>query len=205
MNEKVQQYLVIFVGVIVIGGVIYIQLRRARPAPPVSATMTAAELAPESASPPPALAGASLPESIAGRPLTPGPTLDANQAPTTETVLLETGEWGRDPFLTFDEIAALVPQPIVIDIVELPPPVLPPTVAPSALPDYTVSAIVSGENGSWAVIGSRVVRTGDRLGSETVKLINENGVILELNGKTRELRISRPGRLAPGTPRGSNQ
>jgi hypothetical protein len=205
LNEKVQQYLVIFVGVIVIGGVIYIQLRRARPAPPVSATMAAAEPAPESASPPPALAGASLPESIAGRPLTPGPTLDANQTPTTETVLLETGEWGRDPFMTFDEIAALVPQPVVVDIVEFPPPVLPPTVAPPALPDYTVSAIVSGENGNWAVIGARVVRTGDRLGSETIKLINENGVILELNGKTRELRISRPGRLAPGTPRGSNQ
>lgn len=203
MNEKVQQYLVIFAGVIVIGGVIYIQVRRARPEPPVSATVASTETIPAAASLPPALSEAPPPP-IAGVQLTPGPALEGIQLPTAETVLLQTGEWGRDPFMTIDELAALEPQPIVLEIVDIPP-VLRPTEEPSALPDYRVTVIVSGEKGNWAVIGSRLVRPGDRLGAETIKQINPNGVVLELNGITRELRIDRPGLVAPGGSRRSNE
>ena len=204
MNEKVQQYLVIFVGVLVIGGVIYLQVRRARPAPPVSATLASTETVTAASALPPAQA-APLPEPMVGGQLIPGPVLEGSPPPPSESVLLQTGAWGRDPFMTLDEIAALVPQPIVFDIVDIPPPALPPPEAPAALPDYRVTVIVSGEKGNWAVIGSRLVRPGDRLGAETIKQINESGVVLELNGKTRELRIDRPGLPEPGGSRRSNE
>ncbi len=162
MNEKVQQYLVIFVGVIVIGGVIYFQVRRARPAPPVSATVASTETVPGAASLPPALSEAPPPP-IAGVQLTPGPALEGIQLPTAETLLLQTGEWGRDPFITFDELAALQPEPIVLEIVDIPP-VLPPTEEPSALPDYRVTVIDSGVD----------VRTTTPAPTTTERLSNRN-------------------------------
>ena len=203
MSEKVQQLLVIFVGAIVVTGVIYVQVRRSRPAPPVRSAAALSEVEPAT-SVPPAIPAA--PEPMGAVQPTPGPALEATEEPAALAVLMQTGEWGRNPFLTLGEIAALAPEPIVFDIVDIPTPVLtPPPAQADNLPDYKVTVIVSGENGNWAVIGSRLVRPGDRLGAETVKQINDNGVILELNGKTREVRIDRPGLIAPGGSRRSNE
>ena len=101
-----------------------------------------------------------------------------------------------------DEIAALNPEPDVPIIVPLPDPDVPaPALAPE-LPAYTVSMIVSGDKGAWAVVGSRIVRQGDRLGAETVTQINSEGIALEFNGETRVILLKRSILFAPGSPRG---
>jgi hypothetical protein len=104
--------------------------------------------------------------------------------------------WGRNPFLTFEEIAKLrdAGKPV-----EAPPVEAPRTV----LPAYAVSAIVIDNRGvSRAVIGSRILRVGDRIGTETVKEITPEAIVLETEGKTRKIQL--PSGAAPehAVPRG---
>ena len=199
MNEKAKQMLILFAGVVVVAGVITLQVRRARPAPPI--VIAEAEPAGESAQsvPPPALApapAAAAPAIATGLP--PAPAIVGNATLPIQIAAFPAGEWGRNPFLTPSEIAALAPQPLPPIIMNLPEPILAPLPEQvRALPQYTVSVIVAGEEGAWAVVDSRVVRPGDRLGEETVSQINEQGVVLERAGETRQVRINRSEVLAP--------
>ncbi|PYS23730.1 MAG: hypothetical protein DMG11_25150, partial [Acidobacteria bacterium] len=105
----------------------------------------------------------------------------------TKPVTIPPNGWGRNPFLTVDEInKALEPPPLIAAA----PPVERP-VEPSPVPPYEVTAIISSANGSLAVVGDRIVQPGDKVGSETVKAITAHGVVLESGGRTRELPLKR--------------
>ena len=97
----------------------------------------------------------------------------------------DVNDWGRNPFLTPQEIRALnEPQLVAEERKEPPKPV-----EPSALPLYVVSGIVSGNRNraNMAIVDGRRVEPGDRLGSEIVKEVKEQGVVLEREGHVREL------------------
>ena len=205
MSEKTKQVLLVAGGLIVITAVIAVQVRRARPAPPVvpaeRASTPATDPPPAGEVAPPALPVASLPTRL--RPAAT-PSEDPETA-AVEATEIPAGQWGRNPFLTLDEIAALNPESSVPIIVALPEPNVPaPALAPE-MPEHTVSMIVSGDNGAWAVVGSRVVRPGDRLGAETVTQINSEGIVLEFNGGKRVILLKRSLRIAPGSPGGGNE
>ena len=138
------------------------------PAPVVTgAETTGAEIADSAPEPPGALPpGVDLAPalSLAQLDIPDVEPTQAEETPARETVFVP-GEWGRNPFLTLQEIAAIAPRPEPIFIDVLAPALPPPAIAPD-LPTYTVSVILSGEDGAWAVVDSRLVRQGDRLGTE---------------------------------------
>ena len=198
MSEKTKQVLLVAGGLIVITAVIAVQVRRARPAPPVvpaeRASIPATDPPPAGEVAPPALPVASLRTRL--RPAAT-PSEDPETA-SVEATEIPAGQWGRNPFLTLHEIAALNPESSVPIIVPLPEPNVPaPALAPE-MQEHTVSMIVSGDNGAWAVVGSRVVRPGDRLGAEIVTQINSEGIVLEFNGGKRVILLKRSLRIAPG-------
>ena len=88
--------------------------------------------------------------------------------------------WGRNPFLSVEEIAKLREPVKPAEPVPVETPVV-------TFPLYTVSSIVTNDKGGWAVIDSRVLRVGDRIGIETVKEITAKSIVLETGGKTRKL------------------
>ena len=197
MNEKAKQMLILFAGAVVISGVITLQVTRSRPAPPIIGTQTEAPQETATTAPPP-LTPLPVGAAPVATDLAPAPAIVGAAAAPLEMTQLAPGQWGRNPFLTLSEIAALAPQPLIPAIINLPEPILAPLPELArALPEYTVSVIVSGEEGAWAVVESRVVRTGDRLGEEIVSQINEQGVVLERAGETRQVRINRPNTLVP--------
>jgi hypothetical protein len=98
-------------------------------------------------------------------------------------VTIPSSGWERNPFLTIDEINKLLEPPPLIAATT---PVVRP-VEPTAVRTYDVTAIISGARGFLAVVGDRLVQTGDKVGSETVKEITDRGVVLESEGRTREL------------------
>jgi hypothetical protein len=106
--------------------------------------------------------------------------------------------WGRNPFLTVDEIAKLN-QPEAPVAVETPQP-RPQPPAPPALQAFVVTGIISGNQGNWAIIDGRVMRPGERIGSETVKEVKPGGVVLEHDGRTRELPLKRLEDTAAAAP-----
>ncbi len=201
MNEKAKQAVVIVFGVILIGGVIALQVWRSRPAPPIVTAEAPADPASQEPVPPAVIAPPTL-ATPAGTPLA-APALTGTGTEPAQAVSVPQGIWSRNPFLTLDEIAAMQSQPGQIII-----PVMPLIEAPTAtvgLPAYRVSVIMSGENGNWAVVNSRVMRTGDRLGDETITAITDKGIILEVNGQVREILIERPFGIRPGPPRRSKR
>ncbi len=211
MSEKAKQMLILFAGAIAVSGVITLQVRRSRPTAPI-VTQQAETVGQRAATAPPALAPAPVaaptiatgltpavvaPLTIAAG-LTPAPAIVGDATLPEQLAVLPAGAWGRNPFLTPEEIAALAPQPLIPEIINLPEPILAPLPEQvRVLPQYTVSVIVAGEEGAWAVVDSRVVRLGDRLGEETVSQINDQGVVLERAGETRQVRINRSDILAP--------
>ena len=92
--------------------------------------------------------------------------------------------WGRNPFLTLEEINRLN-QPDQLVAVEKPQPK--PQAEPPALPIYAVTGIISGGQGRWAIVEGRLLRPGERIGTETLKEIKDRGVVLEHEGRMREL------------------
>ena len=96
--------------------------------------------------------------------------------------------WGRNPFLTPEEINRLnqSDQPVAI---ETPPPK--PPVEPPSLPSYAVTGIISGSQGKWAIVDGRLLRPGEQIGIETVKEVKDRGVVLEHDGQMRELPLKR--------------
>ena len=210
------QMILLFVGALVISGVITLQVYRSRPAAPV-ASSTPAPVDPGTApppalvvAPPPALAVAPPPALAVAPPapitqgLDPAPLIVSNDTAPGDIDPLPAGQWGRNPFLTLEEIAALEPRPELV-FIDVPTPVLPPPTIEPNLPTYTVSVILSGEDGAWAVVDARLVRQGDRLGTETVARINHRGIVLEFNGRTREIPIQSPSVREVFEPQGSNQ
>ncbi|HYR84408.1 MAG TPA: hypothetical protein VE422_10055 [Terriglobia bacterium] len=119
----------------------------------------------------------------------PAPSVVSTPEPAGATpVTIPANGWGRNPFLTVDEINKLLEPPPLI--AAAPPPVERP-VEPPPVPPYEVTAIISSPRGSLAVVGDRVVQPGDKVGSETVKAITDHGVVLESDGRTRELPLKR--------------
>jgi hypothetical protein len=110
--------------------------------------------------------------------------------------------WGRNPFLTTEEIASLnAPEEIPVPIEVAAP------AEPSALPQHELTGIVANQDVSVAVINSRVVRVGDRIGVETVKEIKSRSVVLESQGSTREISLKPIGLngIEEAVPRGELQ
>ena len=127
MNEKAKQMLIMFAGAVIISGVITLQVIRSRPAAPIVNTDAEAAQETAAAPPPPTLAPAPAPaETPVTTGLEPAPAIIGEATPTIETVQLPAGEWGRNPFLTLSEIAALAPQPLIPVIINVPEPILAP-------------------------------------------------------------------------------
>jgi len=183
--SKIKLIVLLLISFIATGSVIY-QLRNRRPKPPAASASTNATTAtpPQTAVPP----AQPAPAAPVFSPVGARPNIPANG-------------WGRNPFLTRDEINAAnkQPEPEIVQVpIEAPPP---PAPAP-APPSYTVTAILYGPNGSFAVVNSRVVQAGDRVGMETVKEIRNRAVVLEYEGRTRELPLRRVGPVIELVPKG---
>jgi hypothetical protein len=175
-----QKVAVVLIGVAVIATVIVFQLRRpggAPPTAPATAEITAPERPAESVEP-------------------------ARQPSNTASVSIPATGWGRNPFLTAAEInslnAPLVEEAAAAEV--------PAVVVPAARPQHDLTAIVANPDAALAVIGTRVVRVGDRLGPETVKEIKTRSVVLESQGETREISLDSPVfDIQPGVPGGELQ
>ena len=139
----------LLVSFVATASVVY-QIRSRRPARPVtsSAPKSAAIIPPA----PPSDPGQTTP----AQPGSASPVA----APAERSGLVPASGWGRNPFLTKEEIEAAnkVPAP---EIAGVPAPIAP--AQPAAAPTYAVTAIIYGPNGSFAVVNSRVVQAGDRV------------------------------------------
>jgi hypothetical protein len=177
-----QKIAVVLIGTAVIVGIVFIRLRTGRqaaPAPAAALEEVAGQIAPADAAATPAVS-----EDIA-------------------RVSIPAVGWGRNPFLTLEELHALSTppgrEPAVAAEVEQ-------AAAPPALPEHPLTAIVANQGSSAAVIGTRVVRVGDRLGAETVREIKTRSVVLESEGGTREISLSSSGyEMPPAVRRGEPQ
>lgn len=197
MNDKLKLVVLLVVSFVATGAVVY-QLRNRRP------VQTGVVLAPPGAMPAAASAGPA--PAAAAAPAT-APIPSAARSPLAITApasdpqhrpqIPATG-WARNPFLTIEEIDRLNrPEETVA---EAPPPPKP-AAEPPALPGYSVTGIISGgSQGNWAIIDSRTVRAGDRLGSETIAQVKDHSVVLEHDGHTRELPLKNLADTAAAAP-----
>lgn len=93
----------------------------------------------------------------------------------------EAGVWGRNPFLTQEEIASLQKKE--------PPPPIPETVAP---PVWEVKSILISGSSRVATINDSIVTVGDFVGEERVLEIQEDRVVLGREGKKWVIRVKQP-------------
>ncbi len=186
--SRVKLIVLLLISFVATGSVIY-QIRNRRPKPVASTATTTA-------------ASAAQPRGAVQGPVPPVPALPAFSPVNTNTKIPANG-WGRNPFLTRDEIIAANKQPEP-ELVQVPVEIAPPRPEPPpAPPSYAVTAIIYGPNGGFAVVNSRVVRAGDRMGMEIVKEIKSGAVVLEYDGRTRELPLKRVGSEIQVIPRGN--
>ena len=174
--KSIRVIALLLVSFIATGSVIY-QLRNR------SARLTAVATAPAiGAVPEPDIAAAASGRTVGApgeRPKEP------QSAPAVERLPIPREGWGRNPFFSLEEInKTSAPPPIIAE--ELPPPAF---TTPPALPSYSVTGIISRTDGMWAIINSHLVRPGDQLGLEIVREIKDRAVVLESEGRTRELRM----------------
>ena len=163
----------LLVSFIATGAVVYQIRNRRRPATPVTA---------------PVSGSVNIPASDGNAAPAPPPVAVPQPEPGAARARIPANGWGRNPFATEDEIAR-ANQPQDVAVVEVP---VQRPIEPRGLPSYTVAGIISGgEQGYWAIVDNRVIHPGDRLGTETVKDIKERGIVLELEGKTREVLLKR--------------
>jgi hypothetical protein len=134
------------------------------------------------------------------------PSLTKTGGETTEVVRMEqrgpapnipANGWGRNPFLTIEEINKLN-QPDLPVAVETPLPQ--PKVEPPALPTYAVTGIISGSQGKWAIVDGRMLRPGEHLDAWTLKEIKDRSVVLERDGLIRELPLKKLEDTAAAAP-----
>ena len=105
--------------------------------------------------------------------------------------------WGRNPFLTIEEISKLN-QPDLPVAVQTPAPQ--PRPEPPAPPTYTVTGIISGNQGKWAIVDGRILQEGEHLDTWTLKEIKDSAVVLEREGLMRELPLKRLEETAAAAP-----
>jgi hypothetical protein len=178
-----QKLAVVLIGVLAIGGVIVFRLRPARQADSPVANTAPAVIPPQVA------------ERSEGSP--------AAQVSGVARVSIPSTGWGRNPFMSREEIEALNAPPVQE---EAPAEVAAPVATTPALPQHELTGIVANPGATVAVIGTRVVRVGDRLGSETVKEIRARSIVLESEGQTREISLNPPDfEMQPAVPRGELQ
>jgi hypothetical protein len=105
--------------------------------------------------------------------------------------------WGRNPFLTTEEINKLnrPESPVVVETPAPKPPVEPP-----GLPNLEVTGIISGDQGSLAIVDGRVFRLGEKIGTETLKEVKDRGIVLEHEGQMRELPLKKLEDTAAAAP-----
>lgn len=149
----------------------------------------------------------SAPQPTASAPAAPAPVVEITPAAggnagkpelaRTQAVDIPGTGWGRNPFLTPEEIAKLN-QPEAPAFVETPQPK--PQAQPPALAAYAVTGIISGRQGKLAIIDGQVLRPGERIGTETLKEIKDGGVVLEHEGLMRELPLRRLEETAAAAP-----
>lgn len=122
--------------------------------------------------------------------------------PTGERQVIPSTGWGRNPFLTPEEIETLKqkPEEAIAETTTAAP--TPKPAEPGGMPGYSLTAVFSGGGGNWAIVDSRPVRAGDRLGIETVEEIKDNAVVLRFEERTRELRLKRLDEVRPPAPKG---
>jgi hypothetical protein len=123
----------------------------------------------------------------------------ASQSASELTALsIPTNGWGRSPFLTVEEVRKLnepAPTPVTTTVAAAPPVVEP-------LPQYTFQGTSISPRNTVAFINDRVFHVGDRIGKEVVKEIRKDSVILQSDGKTRELSRRTSPVAEPPQPKG---
>lgn len=134
-------------------------------------------------------------------PASPAPTAPAAGVPPSDAsaprVTVPANGWGRNPFLTVDEINRMN-QPAV-QVAEAPVQQRP--AEPAGLPNYEVTGILSGNQGVWAIIGPRAYQVGNKLGGEILREIRDHSVVLEYEGRMRELPLKRMEDVKPAAPK----
>jgi len=118
------------------------------------------------------------------------PALPRSAMPEASAALetMASGPWGRNPFLTPPEEAALTRQPASAD----------------ASPDFApreVKAILVSEGRRFAMINGHMVAEGDYIGGERVLEIRPRAVVLGRGTRTRTVEMRFPGtpiRSRPG-------
>lgn len=117
-------------------------------------------------------------------PLTPSPDLTVRR---DELEALSSGPWGRNPFLTSDEEAALRAHAGPADL-------------SSDFAPREVRAILMSEGRRMAMIDGRVVREGDLIGNERVLEIRPHAVVLGRGNRTRTVELQLPAVPIRSTP-----
>lgn len=183
-NDGKKLAFLLLISVVAGGSVVY-QIRNRRPPRPSVTTPAPPQIVREDLTKTPPAADSAV---------TPSGDPVAQPEATGSQTTIPPGAWGRagrtNPFLSLEEFENLNRPPVVEVRNEAPPPPPPPT--PSTLPTYSVSAIIARSDRNLAVVGTRVLQAGDRLGYEIVKEIKERSVVLEYEGHTRELSLRRP-------------
>jgi hypothetical protein len=175
--NKTKLAALLLISFIATGSVVY-QIQNRRPARGV---VVGSAPEPKSSAPPIGTAGSAVP-SPASADGTSASKPEQNRGPAPN---IPQDGWGRSPFLTPDEINKLN-QPEAIASVEAPQQPKPPAEPPS-LPIYAVTGIISGGQGRWAIVDGRLLRSGEQIGTETLKEVKDRGVVLEHEGRLREL------------------
>jgi len=92
--------------------------------------------------------------------------------------------WGRNPFLTKEEMNSLRKKETL--------PTSPTSMIISPFPQWEVKSILTSGSGRVATVNDHIVKVGDFLGEERVLEINEDSVVLGSKGKRRLLRQRQP-------------
>jgi hypothetical protein len=194
MNLKLIALLLI--SFIATGSVIY-NIRNRRPARPAGVVVVPGGVAPSPTAAAPA-APARVPAPVSAETSAPEPIAAARPDQSGPRPNIPASGWGRNPFLTIEEIDKLN-QPDQTAVVEAPAPK--PVVEPATLPAYVLMGILTGEKGNIAIIDGRTLRAGSRIGSETVKEVKDRGIVLEHKGQLRELRLRSIEETAAAVPK----
>jgi len=186
-NAKIAALLLI--SFIATGSVIY-QIRNRRPVKGVIVgTVPPPQAQPSSKRPLQPAAAHALPK-------TGGQTIEVAKM-TGPAPNIPANGWGRNPFLTIEEISKLN-QPDLPVAVQTPAPQ--PRPEPPAPPTYTVTGIISGNQGKWAIVDGRILQEGEHLDTWTLKEIKDSAVVLEREGLMRELPLKRLEETAAAAP-----
>ena len=100
---------------------------------------------------------------------------------TSASYGLDEGIWGRNPFLSKEEIRSLQKKETISM----------PSISPRC-PHWEVKSILISGSSKIATINEHIVTVGDFLGEEKVLEINEDSVVLGRDGKRRVIKPRQP-------------